>query len=161
MVRGPLAFRGVAYKPEACGRESLCVRRDARPTQMPLKIGNLKDLGITRAWEQSLQKNKRCRPCDFLPGRGETKRGGDERGDFLITNRTNFHEWGAASLEMFVFGLIRVDSKNLTESLPLIRPSARPSVAPPHARPDIRLWFKWAALGQIGGPRRTSAFPGR
>jgi hypothetical protein len=31
----------------------------------------------------------------------------------LTTNRTNFHEWGAASLEMFVFGLIRVDSKNL------------------------------------------------
>jgi hypothetical protein len=34
------------------------------------------------------------------------------RWDFLTTNRTNFHKWGAASPEMFVFGLIRVDSEN-------------------------------------------------
>ena len=74
--------------------------------------------------------------------------GGDERGDFLTTNRTNFHEWGAASLEMFVFGLVRVDSKILTQSLPLIRPSGQPSVARPHARPDICLSFKCPALGQ-------------
>ena len=53
MVRGRLAFRSGGSKPEACGRVSLCVRRDARPTQMPLKNGNLKDLG----------------------GRGERKRG--------------------------------------------------------------------------------------
>ena len=30
----------------------------------------------------------------------------------LSTNSTNFHEWGAASPENFVFGLIRVHSVN-------------------------------------------------
>jgi hypothetical protein len=35
-----------------------------------------------------------------------------DRWDFLTTNRTNFHEWGAGSAEMFVFGFIRVDSEN-------------------------------------------------
>jgi hypothetical protein len=30
----------------------------------------------------------------------------------LTTNRTNFHEWGAASPENFIVGLIRVYSKN-------------------------------------------------
>ena len=30
---------------------SLCVRRDARPTQIPLKIQSLKDIGITGGWD--------------------------------------------------------------------------------------------------------------
>jgi hypothetical protein len=33
-------------------------------------------------------------------------------GIFLTTNRTNFYEWGAASPENFIVGLIRVYSKN-------------------------------------------------
>jgi hypothetical protein len=30
----------------------------------------------------------------------------------LTTKKTNFHEWGAASLENFIDGVIRVHSKN-------------------------------------------------
>jgi hypothetical protein len=50
-------------------------------------------------------------------------------GIISTTNRTNFHEWGAASPEMFVFGLIRVDSENS--------------------------WFK---CSPIGHPGRTGSF---
>ena len=32
---------------------------------------------------------------------------------------TNFHEWGAASLENFIIGFIRVYLRNMTQSLPL------------------------------------------
>jgi hypothetical protein len=31
-------------------------------------------------------------------------------GNFLTTNSTNFHEWGAASPENFIIGFIRVHS---------------------------------------------------
>jgi hypothetical protein len=50
-------------------------------------------------------------------------------------NRTNFHEWGAASPENFFVGFIRV----------YLRTS----------------WFKYAALGQGGRARETSAFQGK
>jgi hypothetical protein len=41
MSRGRPAFRGVGSKPEACERKSFEVRRDDRPTSVPLKIYNL------------------------------------------------------------------------------------------------------------------------
>jgi hypothetical protein len=67
---------------------------------------------------------------------------------------------GAASLENFIIGFIRVYLLTLNHLLPLFRPSGQPQVAPPHARPGIRLWFTCAALGQSRMPRRTSAFHG-
>jgi hypothetical protein len=36
----------------------------------------------------------------------------NDQWDFFTTNRTNFHEWGAASPENFIFDMIRVYSKN-------------------------------------------------
>jgi hypothetical protein len=55
--------------------------------------------------------------------------------DFLTTNKTSFHEWGAASLENFIASIIRVHSGNS--------------------------WFKCAAfeegLDRIGAERRKTA----
>ncbi len=52
-----------------------------------------------------------------------------EQRDYLTTNKTNFHEWEAASLENFTVGVIRVYSENS--------------------------WFKCSALGH---PIRTGSF---
>jgi hypothetical protein len=53
----------------------------------------------------------RTNPAEGSPN-GDMSGSESGKTEILTANRTNFHEWGAASPEMFVFGLIRVNSSH-------------------------------------------------